>query len=392
LPEWAQMPTAAPTRTGRDLRIDWLRGLAMACVIVDHSKRASVLSWFSYQRFWLVTAAEVFVVLSGVVLGMVYGPRLVRDGWRAVTWRLGRRALTLYASFLAVTLSILGLALVGVDVSAVTSWDPTSIDWFLDPRMMSAANWRDVALLRYGPWAFEIIGLYIWLVLAAGPILVALRSFGWRAVVTVSWLVYLGYRVAPHQLTSAEFEIVFPILAWQLLFVHGVAIGAHREQVSAFFARCPRTLPMAVVAGALGFTLFALANPAVAGPPWLRWSLVSPERFAELYERYFALSDLGIGRVLNLAVALPVGYLLLTRGWPIARRFQALFVTLGKGSLGAFVLHVYGLLLLAHLPSSDGVWVNTAVQVAMILSIAALLGIMQRRRTAAVPSRTLLPT
>jgi len=57
----------------RDLRIDWLRGLAMTCVIIDHSKLSSLLSWFSYERFWTVTAAEVFVVLSGAVLGMVYG-------------------------------------------------------------------------------------------------------------------------------------------------------------------------------------------------------------------------------------------------------------------------------------------------------------------------------
>src|SRR3954470_6906219 len=112
-----------PGKSTRDVRIDWLRGLAMTCVIVDHSKRSSVLSWFSYERFWLVTAAEVFVVLSGVVLGMVYGPRLARDGWLSVCRRLAQRALTLYGSFVAVTLSILALALAGVDVSAVTTWD-----------------------------------------------------------------------------------------------------------------------------------------------------------------------------------------------------------------------------------------------------------------------------
>ena len=53
----------------RDLRIDFLRGVAMACVIVNHSQMSSLLSWFSYERFWVVTGAEVFVVLSGVVLG-----------------------------------------------------------------------------------------------------------------------------------------------------------------------------------------------------------------------------------------------------------------------------------------------------------------------------------
>jgi hypothetical protein len=362
------------------VRIDWLRGLAMTCVIVDHSKRASVLSWFSYERFWLVTAAEVFVVLSGVVLGMVYGPRLLRDGWSAVMRRLAQRALTLYLAFIAVTLSLLALSLTGVDVSAVATWDPAAIAWFLDPRTMTAADWRDLALLRYGPWAFEIVGLYVWLVLAAGPCLLALRVLGWRAVLGASWLVYLGYRISPQQVTSAEFEIVFPILAWQLLFVHGVTIGYHRASLGAWLAGHRRALPLLVGAGSVAFMAFALSNPAVAGPSWLRWGLVSPPHFLALYERYFSLSDLGMGRVLNLAVALPCGYALLTRGWALASRFQGLFVTLGQGSLAAFVLHVYGLLILAHLPATDEVWINTAVQLLLIAAIASLLYHMQQRR------------
>src|SRR5215470_5760663 len=91
----------------RDLRIDWLRGLAMTCVIINHSKLSSLLSWFTYERFWVVTAAEVFVVLSGVVLGMVYGRRLKRDGWRPVVQGLGRRAALLYVTFVGVTVSVI---------------------------------------------------------------------------------------------------------------------------------------------------------------------------------------------------------------------------------------------------------------------------------------------
>ena len=40
-------------------------------------------------------------------------------------------------------------------------------------------------------------------------------------------------------LTMAGFESAFPLLAWQLLFVHGIAIGYHRNDVSAFVARLP---------------------------------------------------------------------------------------------------------------------------------------------------------
>src|SRR5947209_17207026 len=117
-------------RPGRDLRIDWLRGLAMTCVIVNHSRMSSLLSWFSYERFWVVTAAEVFVVLSGVVLGMVYGRRLARDGWLVVVRGLSRRAVLLYVSFIAVTVSLLLISLTGVDVQSLAGGTDAVAEWF----------------------------------------------------------------------------------------------------------------------------------------------------------------------------------------------------------------------------------------------------------------------
>src|SRR6187397_1697433 len=139
-----------PAAGTRDVRIDWLRGLAMTCVIINHSKLSSLLSWFSYERFWLVTAAEVFVVLSGVVLGMVYGRRLARDGWRAVVQGLGRRAVFLYSMFVGVTVSVLAMAALGIDVKALAASDGHTPAWFLNPSTMNWAAWRDVLLMRTG--------------------------------------------------------------------------------------------------------------------------------------------------------------------------------------------------------------------------------------------------
>ena len=158
----------------RDLRIDWLRGLAMTCVIVDHSRLWSLLSWFTYERFWIVTAAEVFVVLSGVVLGTVYADKLLKHGWPVVVRGLARRSLTLYLAFFAVTCSLLVAAASGLDVRSLIG--------SLTPLTMGAADWRDIALMRVGPWPFQIVGLYVWLVAAAAPCLLLLRRFGWRAL------------------------------------------------------------------------------------------------------------------------------------------------------------------------------------------------------------------
>jgi hypothetical protein len=344
----------------------------MTCVIVNHSKLSSLLSWFSYERLWVVTAAEVFVVLSGVVLGMVYGRRLARDGWGAVVRGLSRRAALLYAAFVGVTLSVAVLAAVGIDVTFVAPSNGFAPEWFLE-RMMNPAVWLDVLLMRVGPWPFEIIGLYVWLVAAAVPCLLILHRAGWRALLAASWMLYLWYRLDPHAVTTAGFESSFPLLAWQLLFVHGVAIGYHRAEVGAFVGRLPTITPRVAVLCTVAFTLFALCNPWTEGPSWIHLPLLSSDQFSSAYVRYFTLSDLRIGRLLNLAIALPVAYVALARYAALAGPLERVFVTLGKRSLGAFVLHVYGLVLLANVTLPAGVWMNTLVQIAFVLTIAALL-------------------
>jgi hypothetical protein len=352
----------------------------MTCVIVNHSKLSSLLSWFSYERFWVVTTAEVFVVLSGVVLGMVYGRRLRRDGWRPVVHGLGRRAALLYITFVGVTVSVIALAVMGIDVTSVTAYEGHGPAWFLAPQTMDAAAWRDVLLMRAGPWVFEIIGMYVWLVAAAIPSLLILRRAGWRVLLAVSWALYLAYRIAPHPLTGAGFEDAFPLLAWQLLFVHGITIGYHRDSFGEFVARAPRFAPRLALGVAAGFMILAFCNPWADGPAWLHLHVMSPERFTSLYERYFSLSDLRVGRLLNLAIGLPVAYAILTRYRDLARPLEAVFVTLGQRSLGAFVLHVYGLLLLANLRLPYELWVNTLAQVTLVIAIATLLNGTQHLR------------
>jgi hypothetical protein len=143
----------------------------------------------------------------------------------------------------------------------------------------------------------------------------------------------------------------------------------------------PTITPRAAVLIAAGFMIFAFCNPWTDGPSWLHLRVVSPEHFTSLYERYFTLSDLRVGRLLNLSIGLPVAYVMLTRYWALARPLEAVFVVLGQRSLGAFVLHVYGLLLLAHLPLSDSIWINTLAQVTFIYTIATLLRSAQRLRS-----------
>src|SRR4051794_13894413 len=82
----------------RDLRFDLLRGLAVVAMITDHV--GGDQSWLYHltggNRFW-TSAAEGFVFISGLVMGMVYAGVLARQGLRAMLLKALKRAWTLYA-------------------------------------------------------------------------------------------------------------------------------------------------------------------------------------------------------------------------------------------------------------------------------------------------------
>jgi len=174
-----------------------------------------------------------------------------------------------------------------------------------------------------------------------------------------------------------------------LLFVHGIAIGYNRDRIAAAAERMPTRLATAAVAAVAGFTVFALCNPWADGPSWLHLRLISDDRFTYMYGHFFMLKELGAARLVNLAVGLPVAYAALTRSWSLLRPLHPLFVALGQQSLGAFVLHVYALVLLAYLPVPADVMTNTAVQAAILVAIAGVLSGMPRLRGRLRPSAPL---
>ena len=80
-----------PAAGGRDLRLDFMRGFVMLFVICVHLEYLSFINAFMWERLGFFSSAEGFVGLSGVVLGMVYGQKLRRVGFRACALRIWRR-------------------------------------------------------------------------------------------------------------------------------------------------------------------------------------------------------------------------------------------------------------------------------------------------------------
>jgi hypothetical protein len=72
---------------GRDLRIDVLRGVAIVFIVVNHIELTSLFELVSQETIGIVSGAEMFVAMSGVVVGMVYRQRLAATDLVEVTGR-----------------------------------------------------------------------------------------------------------------------------------------------------------------------------------------------------------------------------------------------------------------------------------------------------------------
>lgn len=97
---WLDPPRWAYDVPGsRDRRLDFLRGFLVAAMVVDHVGGEFLLTRLSGNNAFLVSAAEGFVFISGLLMGIVYGGRMTKLGLRAgmegVLRRVGRLHITI---------------------------------------------------------------------------------------------------------------------------------------------------------------------------------------------------------------------------------------------------------------------------------------------------------
>jgi hypothetical protein len=365
----------------RDLRLDFLRGMAMTVLVVDHLawyRNESLSLWHlvALDRVGTVRAAEAFLIISGVVLGMVTRRRVDRGEWGSAARRMKDRAIQLYLVNV-----VIGLAF--VLLRHAPGLDTTT---FMPPEGYSSDSVRsivaDVLSLRDTPWHINVLGLYVAMLLLAIPASWLLMKGETRLVVGLSVVAYAINQADNDTLTDALFETAFPILTYQVLFIGGLALGYHRESIADLFRRRPgvkRAVLVAASAAALGFFLLALVNThswegSVANRG--RLDLIDADTFWGIYAGWFDRWTLGVGRIANIVALLIVGYAALTRWWrPLDRGFGWFFVPIGQASLYVFIVHV-AFALITEQPGwlHDGrVLVNTVAHTAVLAAIWLLV-------------------
>jgi hypothetical protein len=341
---------AAPI--GRDPRLDLLRGFCVFAMIVDHLGGTSWLYILTGGNRGPVTAAEGFVFLSGLVLGMVSKRRVARDGLcGAIRAALGR-AWTLYALTVALTLIFVGLT-VGTDLAI---WVDRSL-------LGEVESWpalvTSVVLMRFTWHGTDILALYA-LLLAASPLALLLLADGrhWR-LLAGSWTLWLLFQVAPERAIipwPIEHATTFPFAAWQALFVTALVIGYRREEIAAWLAHASERREGAGLMYRVGLAAAACALVIVGvalsvGQAHAMAPTTSALGTFDLYDK----ASLGIGRLAAFASVAVLIYATLTVCWhPIERALGWLLIPLGQASLYAYAIHLFVIVLAYNVPPYVG--------------------------------------
>src|SRR5262245_52162200 len=167
----------------RDRRLDFLRGYCVFAMAVDHLGANSWLALLTGGNRFLVSAAEGFLFLSGLVMGIVYRPLVARVGLGAATAKALRRALLIYALTVGATIGFMALS-TGLGLP----WSENA-----DPLAAAPA----VAELRRTYYLTDVLMLYTVLIALAPLAFALLRARLTWLLLAVSWGIWGVHQLHP---------------------------------------------------------------------------------------------------------------------------------------------------------------------------------------------------
>ncbi|MFW0787353.1 OpgC domain-containing protein [Gordonia sp. CPCC 206044] len=318
----------------RDLAIDATRGLAIWSMISLHFAAGTYIAAPTHS-FPYVDGMSAFVLLSGLVLGLVYRRWIERVSLRHGYWRLTKRIAVLYVCQLTIALVAVAAAMAGHR-------------WLT--LLLPIDGWRqgvELSLtMQYLPSGGNILLLYMVLMASAYLLFPMLMRGWWVMVLGASFALYIVSLVWSPDWFYLTAHMAGPRIqnwaGWQIMFVPAVVLGWkwrdwHVPEI------VDRWLPV-IVAVAVGVALFFHFG-FDAGP----WARFEPDIADKL--------DFRPARAIGAWVAVPAIYgifRLALRLWH--KDWLRPLVMTGTRSLDSYVLQAIALVIVpihvAHRPWS----------------------------------------
>ncbi len=366
----------------RDLRIDFLRGFAVLAMVADHlGGEPSWLYNITGGNRFLFSAAEGFVFISGLVMGIVYAGIIARQGIGPAMWKALRRAGSLYMLTVVLTFAFISVSymLHLPWVAGVTITDPVT-------RAIERLT------LHRAFYLTDVLLMYTLLVAVAPLAFILLVNKRTPALLAGSWLLWGLYQRWPDQVTvpwTIEDNSVFHLAAWQVLFFTGLVIGYHRERIAAWARRIPMapylTILTLLCAGLIEFHRYSaklLGHFSPDGDPTV------------LTARLFDKGDVRIGRLIAFAIFFQFFLALVTVAWhPLHTALGWFLLPLGQSALLAYGTHLFVIAFFTHyvmhIPGfrNTSALQNTVVQVAGISIIFLVVWVTPALKQVATTTR-----
>jgi hypothetical protein len=214
------MPIVVPT--GRDLRLDLFRGLALWLIFVDHIPSNNV-NWVTIRNYGFSDAAEIFVFISGYTAAFVYGRTMEQRGVVVASARILKRAWTVYVAH--VFIFVIFMAEIAYLTRSIDNPLYTEEIGALDFMKEPGDTLIQALLLKFKPNFLDVLPLYIVLLIAFPPVLWLLKRAPTTALAAAAALYTLSWNLSwnlPSYPTGVWF---FNPLTWQLIFVFGAWCG-----------------------------------------------------------------------------------------------------------------------------------------------------------------------
>lgn len=345
-----------------------MRGFFLIAIIIDHiGFFPNYLDWWGMRGLLLSSTAEGFFLISGIILGIVRGAKLVKEPFKHVASLVLKRALTLYVT---ATVLVIGFTLIG--------WyfypgNPDLKYGIMDGGNVLRLIWETVTFQYIYGWA-DYLRLYAIFIAISPLALWLLRKGMWYIVLGLSLLVWFMFPIDFHSLQWETVALLQPV-AWQLIFFTGLVIGFHWPDITAWWERHRKYLVryVAIPLIAVALVTFIWNVFAVfAGEFIVRnsWTQMLSDRAWELRLEEFHKEALPMARFALFMVWFWAAFLIVKYfEKPIVKYTGWLLLPFGTNSLYVYTLHAI-ILFFVHLYFIDTIpIVNFLVTVGVIALI-----------------------
>lgn len=365
-------------KRSRILTLDLLRGYFLFVIIIDHiGFFPSIFEFVTGRGELWASAAEGFFIISGLLVGYIYGPRMVKNVWQTVK-KIWQRAFLLYAISILLTCLFVW-------------WGNQNLGGFVKEGLWTQPQlgeffYKTLTLQYFYGWADFLPYYAVFMFWAPLAVYACTKRLGWL-VVLASTLIWV--------FRGANFE-----MAWQLLFMVSLVAGWYLPKIEQTVRALPRPAKLWLKIGtyslALAFILLSALSIRVANfviydfngfaalPAFMQAIFFQLDQLRDFMTPLIVKWSLEPVRLFTAVVWFVALYIFVrTREAQVNRLTKGFFKILGERSLIVYTVHsvvIFALILLVRNPRDFIInSILTVPVVALIFVIARYWPLVHKR-------------